>query len=283
MAVTDELLNGIPGWFDEIDRTLFRITLAKSREITGPGDLAELGVFMGKSAALVGDYVGGSEKFTVIDLFESAARDDENVREQKVQYPDLSREVFETNYLLAHSRLPVVVQDFSDRILDHVSPGSCRFVHVDASHLFEHVVADVASAKQMLCTDGLVVFDDYRSAHTPGVAAAVWGEVATGDLRTIALSHNKMYATWGDPQPWRDAIGCSGASFTSETQTVAGEDILLLSPSERDDYRWVKYLPPASVPAAKRARAGLAKTFGPVVGRKLGIGTTDYNRGSVSR
>ena len=42
---------------------------------------------------------------------------------------------------------------------EKVAPQSVRFLHVDASHLYEHVANDVDAAQDMLQPDGLVVFD----------------------------------------------------------------------------------------------------------------------------
>ncbi|MDZ5660792.1 class I SAM-dependent methyltransferase [Nocardioides sp. zg-1308] len=258
MRVTDEDLDAIPGWFDAIDRELFRWFLGPGRAISGPGNLAELGVYMGQSAVLLGGFLENGEELTVVDLFESEAGDTANVRENAESYPGLSREAFEANYTRVHPDLPHVLQDFSERIVDHVAPGSCRFVHVDASHLFEHVRHDVVAAEQLLGTAGVVTFDDYRAGHTPGVAAAVWEAVANQGLRPIVLSPNKLYATWGDPTPYLSGIARETPWWTSETQSVAGGELLVLSPVHHESYRWIKYLPPAAVPLAKRARAGLA-------------------------
>jgi hypothetical protein len=59
------------------DQKLFRWFLKEQdrRQITG--DLAELGVYMGKGA-VVGEYLRPGETFTLIDLFESLASDSDN-------------------------------------------------------------------------------------------------------------------------------------------------------------------------------------------------------------
>ncbi len=54
--------------------------------------------------------------------------------------------------------------------------------------------------RTLLAPEGVVVFDDYRAEHTPGVAAAVWQRLDKG-LSPFALSPVKMYATFGDPLP----------------------------------------------------------------------------------
>lgn len=189
----------IRGWFSRTDARLFRGILT-SQATTEPGDLVEIGAFLGKSAVVIGEHVRPDERFVVIDLFGDmsllgeSTDDDENRAENKKSYPRLTRERFEANYLALHDELPVVVQAPSDRIMEHVEPGSVRFVHVDASHLYTPVAEDCRSVKKMLRPGGVAAFDDWRNMKCPGVAAAIWESVATDGLIPVATSPNKLYA-----------------------------------------------------------------------------------------
>jgi Methyltransferase domain len=212
----------IPGWLDGIDEELLRFFLRSQVEAGELGDLAELGVFMGRSAVVLGDYVQPGEAFTVIDLFEQPATDDANRDENRDQYPDLTQREFERHYLRFHPTLPTVVRGYSQTITDHAGHGTHRLVHIDASHLYEHVVGDIAAAKTLLSPTGVVVFDDIRESHTPGVAAAVWGEVATGGLHPLAITNHKLYATWGEPGLWQKRLADWPTSWARELQSVAG-------------------------------------------------------------
>lgn len=160
------------------------------------GDLVELGTFKGKSAVLIGDYLADGERFFALDLFHSGT-DDANAHENRY-YPTLTREAFEKTYLAFHDRLPEVIQGLSTEIVEHVAPGSVRFMHIDASHLYEHVAADIRSARQLVAPGGVVVLDDYRAVHTPAVAAAAWEAVLTLGFTPFLLSPQKMYGTF-DP------------------------------------------------------------------------------------
>lgn len=196
--------NQVNGWFSGYDQVLFDWFL--SRRDGGeekPGDLLELGAFMGKSAIFLGGYLREGEEFTVCDLFDSPAPDDSNLAEMQDSYPTLTRRGFETNYLAFREALPTIIQAPTFVVADRVRPASCRFIHIDASHLYEHVVQDIESSRVVAAPDAVVVFDDYRSEHCPGVAAAVWAAVATGDLHLIAVSASKLYATWGDAAPYQ--------------------------------------------------------------------------------
>ncbi len=192
------------------------------------GDLAELGAYLGKSAVLIGWGQQPGETFTVVDLFEEEATAEENRAENEEQYAELSQEAFERNYLSLHDTLPVVVRGPSASVVDHAAHGTHRFVHVDASHLYEHVVEDIAAARTLLKPGGVVVFDDYRAAHTPGVAAAVW-RATNEDLRPFAVSMSKLYATFDDSTPWFDALQGwleQRSYWRHEVQQVAGQPLL---------------------------------------------------------
>lgn len=221
-------LADIPGWFTLVDQRIFRALL---RNAPTRGDLVEMGVYLGKSAAWMGKFLREGERFTVIDLFNEAPTDTSNSTEMQTSYRNLTREAFEHNYRSLRGTLPEIVTGPSSQILYHVAPGSARFVHVDASHLYEHVVIDVASSEKLLQPDGVVAFDDYRSVHTPGVAAAVWPPVVEGRLKIVCLSANKMYATFGDPTAASDTVlqmARRAGDMHIGHQTVAGQPVLLI-------------------------------------------------------
>ncbi|MEV4170502.1 class I SAM-dependent methyltransferase [Nonomuraea sp. NPDC049709] len=200
MSVPDltAALERIPGWFWPADQRLFEWFLSDD---AARGDVLELGTYLGKSAVLIGGHVRQGETFTVCDLFESDAPDADNGAETSRSYSALTRRQFEQNYLSVHTTLPEIVHGPTSVILDHVEADTCRFVHVDASHLYTHVKADVAAARTVLRAGGVVAFDDYRSEHTPGVALAVWEAVAGLGLQPICVSSQKLYGMWGDPVP----------------------------------------------------------------------------------
>lgn len=190
-------LSSVKGWFHPADQVLFDWFLNRQRDLEEPGDLLELGVYLGKSAIFMGDFLRPGETFTVCDLFDSPAPDDANSKEMNRSYATLTRRAFEANYRSFHDELPAVVQAPSSGITAHVRADSCRFVHIDASHLYEHVHADIAAAQRLLRRDGIVVLDDFRAEHCPGVAAATWGAVATTGLKPLCITATKFYGTWG--------------------------------------------------------------------------------------
>lgn len=223
-------LDRIEGWFFEADRRLFRWFLEEQDRRAVHGDLVELGAYLGKSAVVIGDYLRPEETFTVVDLFGAEPGDLANSSENARSYPTLTRDAFEANYLLFHPHLPETITGLSSAVCDHVKPDTVRFMHIDASHLYEHVVEDTASARALLRPDGIVAYDDYRAEHTPGVAAAVWRAVHLDGLRPICVTPSKLYGTWGDPEPYRERLLAKLREDTTwhDIQRIVEDDIVRL-------------------------------------------------------
>ncbi|WP_436843562.1 class I SAM-dependent methyltransferase [Streptomyces hundungensis] len=223
----------VKGWFWPVDQLLFDWFLTRQdRAPRGTGDLLELGAYLGKSAIFIGTYQRPGEEFTVCDLFDSPAPDDPNSAEMDRSYATLTRRAFEANYLAFHERLPSVVQAPTSVIASRLTPGSCRFIHVDASHLYEHVRGDIEAAKELSAPDAIVAFDDFRAEHCPGVAAAVWGAVATTGLKLICITGTKAYGTWGDPEPARAELLewlTSRTDLWHGVEEVAGAPLIRIS------------------------------------------------------
>lgn len=275
-------LDDVPGWFFAHDQALFSWFLERQNRLAMSGDLLELGPYLGKSAILIGQYLVGDQRLTVCDLFEDAGQDDDNDAEMRQYRPTLTRLAFEENYLAFHTILPSIVQGPSSTISSHVAPQSCRFAHVDASHLYEHVEADIKACRALLSPEGLLVCDDFRAAHTPGVAAAVWSAVTGGDLQPICISDSKFYGTWGDPGPiqaeliaWLETFGPQ----TFETQKIAGDTIVRImdwrpSLPEIHSHAYASIAAPVAQGADRRKGIRLAKKVArevlpPVITRAL--------------
>jgi hypothetical protein len=228
-------LHEVPGWFYRTDIILFDWFLHRQHGAGVRGDLLELGSYMGKSAVLMRAYLGEEETFTVCDLFGTDAPDTHNQRETNSSYDTLTRRSFEAHYLAFHDELPRILHAPTSVVPEDVASGSCRFVHVDASHLYEHVRSDIANARKVLAGNGLLVLDDYRSSHTPGVACAAWQAVLEDGLRPVCVSGNKLYGTWDDPaalqQELHDALAARG-DCRLQWQHVAGQRLLLVGGKE---------------------------------------------------
>lgn len=223
-------IDAVPGWFYPNDVALFVDLSAHQRDRGAPGDLLEIGVYLGKSAVLLGFLVGAGERLVVCDLFEGEAATSEAAYEKDRWYPDLARERFEQYYRRYHDRLPEVVAGPSTE-LDAVGPdGSFRFIHVDGGHSYGVVSHDLATAHRLLAPDGVLVIDDWRSVHTPGVVAATWEAIVAGGLVPFCFTEQKLYATWTvDQTPSaEDVEGWIAArpDLRAERYQVMGRDLV---------------------------------------------------------
>ncbi|MDU0255835.1 class I SAM-dependent methyltransferase [Streptomyces sp. PU10] len=255
-------LNDVPGWFWPLDQVLFSWFLERQERLDTRGDLLELGAYLGKSAILLGHRLRDGERLTVCDLFGAEPPDAANRAEAAKSYSSLTRQAFERNYLSFHDTLPTIIQAPSSAVVDEVAPGSCRFVHVDASHLYEHVEGDIGAAKRLLGPDGIVVLDDFRSEHTPGVAVAAWEAVLNRGLRPVCLSSQKLYGTWGDPEPVREEL----------IAALRGRDDIAVTVEQAAGHRLVrtrakgKRLRPPSLPASRHPAPAPVTTPAPGAG-----------------
>ncbi|NGN65072.1 class I SAM-dependent methyltransferase [Streptomyces sp. A7024] len=199
-------LGEVKGWFRHADIVLFDWFLSRQDRLEQHGDLLEMGAYMGKSAIFLQAYLRAGERLTVCDLFDGEAPDNPNAREMQKSYSTLTRRAFEANFRAFHEELPRIIHGPTSWVPDEVTDASCRFVHVDASHLYEHVRGDIVAARAALGEEGVVVLDDYRAHHTPGVACAAWEAVVTGGLKPVCLTSTKFYGTWGDVASIQDEL-----------------------------------------------------------------------------
>ncbi|WP_395297961.1 class I SAM-dependent methyltransferase [Kitasatospora hibisci] len=260
--------DAIPGWFFRVDQEAFGHLLAAQTAAGRTGDILELGAYLGRSAVLLGDHLQPGERLTVCDLFDSEAGDAENAAEMTMSYrKTLTRTAFEANYLAFHAELPEIVQAPTSVLADgRIPAGSCRFVHIDASHLYEHVAGDIEVARAALADEGLVALDDYRSEHTPGVSAAVWQAVFTGGLKPVLLTPMKFYGTWGDAEAAQRTLlarDWRAEGYTVDEDAIAGARVVRLNrpaaaapsaPSRSAPRRLaLDLLPPIATRAVRRA------------------------------
>jgi hypothetical protein len=188
----------IEGWFYREDAILFEAIHAIQADHLLTGDLLEIGAYHGKSAAFLGFLRRPTERFVVCDLFGVPAVSPDNQAEQDDWYPGLGRQIFERRYRQIHEELPDILACHSRRLKQRARLSrTFRFIHIDGSHLYRIVRQDIRMATELLKAGGVVAVDDYRSAHTPGVAAAMWEAVLEERLMPICTTPQKMFATTG--------------------------------------------------------------------------------------
>jgi predicted O-methyltransferase YrrM len=225
-------LGDVPGWLEPTDYIVLEL-LDKMQEAAGvTGDILEIGVYQGRTAILLQYFCRGDERLSVCDVFEKPTGDAEDEQARETFYADLTRESFERHFLQFHPTLPEVHQCRSQELAGKLGGRSFRLVHVDGSHVHASVQNDLTVAKKMLAPGGVVVVDDYRREHTPGVAAAVWKEVAAGGLVPICLTPGKLYGCWQHPE-WYTArlreLAAANPALRLEEHELFDRQVLRLS------------------------------------------------------
>jgi hypothetical protein len=90
--------------------------------------------------------------------------------------------------------MPTVHICDSENLAARIKNQIFRFIHIDGSHLYSIVKNDLQFASEHLHPDyGVIAMDDYRAAHTTGVAAAMWERIFDGSLVPLLITPNKAY------------------------------------------------------------------------------------------
>lgn len=224
-------LDDVRGWLAPVDAQVFALLLRIQAGSCVTGDVLEVGVYEGRSAIFLAKLLAPGERLVVCDLFGDVAPDGGNQAENQAQYPTLERRTFEENCRRHLGVQPVVYQCPSRELSRHLDAGRFRFVHLDGSHTYDVVRTDIETARALLGPGGVVAFDDYRSAHTPGVAAAAWGAVAAGTLSVLCATPSKLYAAF-DHGASLDEIRAQLVTLdvVVEEESVAGRPLLRVMP-----------------------------------------------------
>jgi hypothetical protein len=245
----DEQSQDIRGFFAEPDLALFKWLLRWQLDNGICGDILEIGVLEGKSAALLGYGLRADETLVVNDMFEFPWHDGE---------VEPSKSAFLSTYARFHSRPPEVMVGPSKHL--SFSEDRFRFVHVDGGHTYKDVATDLRTTHGSASSDAVVAVDDYCHPDYPGVGAATWAAVDRRALLPFCVTPGKLYAARSTTA--HDALlnaltSTSLPQCDAEPEVVMGLTLLRLQPTRQASRakgvlrRWT---PPAMLDAARRVR-----------------------------
>jgi predicted O-methyltransferase YrrM len=150
------------------------------------GHMVEMGVFRGKSVALIGTHLGDAEKLVLVDL--------KNLLDPAATAPFGAAvecffggtERFETGYR------------GYDKLL-----GACRFVHIDASHNYRPTYSELKMADALLAPGGIIAMDDFANLHYSQNMAAIFKYLFTAptQLMIFLVTDQKAYLCRKDDFP----------------------------------------------------------------------------------
>jgi hypothetical protein len=166
-------------WIDEIQ---------KSNGMTG--DIFEIGVHHGKSAAILGAMIEpGREKLGVCDIFDN--------QEANVSASGCgNRLIFEDNM---ESLLPDRLKDIKvyPKLSSDLTPEEIgtnyRFFHIDGGHNWDEALLDLELATHCTIDGGVIAIDDAINQEWLGVTEAIYRFLDKNpDYTSLVLGFNKM-------------------------------------------------------------------------------------------
>jgi len=171
-----EIAASIEGMLSPFSMAAMDSLLTFQAERAVRGDMVELGVYRGKSAAILARRLSAGERlhlYDIADYFdrEALARTDANLLFNIGSTLDLTR---------GH---------FRDR------KRAIRFCHIDASHMFEPTMHEMALADYMLADDGILCLDDYTNLNYSQILAATFKYLFTRstNLTMFMVTDEKAY------------------------------------------------------------------------------------------
>lgn len=176
------------GWFEQVDSDIFDAILSQQH-----GDVLEIGAYVGDSAIPMGRHIRPDESLVVCDLWEGVFSSPDIDPKDHMHYSGLTLDRFLQNWDAVYDWRPELVQ--GDSLTLDLTGREFRFAHIDGCHMYEYVSHDIRNVAGHVHPDGVIVLDDYRREHVPGVAAATWGAVSAGIIFPFLTSTNKLYAT----------------------------------------------------------------------------------------
>lgn len=140
------------------------------------GDILEMGVYHGKSAAILGRRMAATETLHLYDIAEYFDR------------KNLARVGVNIRYNIANTQR-LFRWNFRKQ------KKSIRFCHIDASHMFDPTVHEMAIADYVLSNDGIVCLDDYTNLNYSQILAATFKYLFTKstDLTMFLVTAEKAY------------------------------------------------------------------------------------------
>ena len=152
----------IEGWFFPNDMILFANLLALQLDTGISGDLCEVGVYRGKSLALMSLVKSNKQRVLGFDLFEG---NDQNICVDNLKkFGDFDNvELFKG-----------LTSDLSNLTLEKHMPSPVRFLHIDAGHEYHEVLEQLEIFSPFVSRTGIIVMDDFQDRDFPGVSGATF-------------------------------------------------------------------------------------------------------------
>lgn len=183
----NEIAPQIDGWFYPLDMMLFGVIEAFHRSIFAAGNMAEIGVWKGKSLTLLSLLKRPTEQLYAMDLFCDDLLEQSQASLTKF-VPDAQRQ--NISFVKGNTA------DYSTAQLRQLFTRKLRLLHIDAGHEYHEVLHTLSLTAPFLEDHGIIVMDDYLDREFPGVHSATLDycyETSKGRWVPFLVGGNKIY------------------------------------------------------------------------------------------
>jgi hypothetical protein len=180
MPLTWEKIDAIPGWFAFQSYCVFRALLDRQQDLRG--DLFEIGVWRGRSAAVLATYRKADEKLHLCDLRLDEPAVQAAIRSVGAEPANIVALSGPSSELPGKLDLKAMFQ-------------TVRWFHIDGEHTGASVYRELELAHAVVNAGGIVVIDDFFSPRYPAntTEAVRYIEKNPFHFRLLAVAFNKAY------------------------------------------------------------------------------------------
>lgn len=139
-----------------------------SRGITG--NMLEVGVYKGRSAALLAAHLAPLERLTLVDIHDYLDHDGLKPFEHLLEV-----------VITPSNKMRSTVPGYRKR------RNSFRFIHIDASHGFEETFFEMGLAEELLANGGIIAMDDFTNLNYSQNTAAIFRYLFTTKTKLSML------------------------------------------------------------------------------------------------
>ncbi|TVQ31346.1 MAG: class I SAM-dependent methyltransferase [Phycisphaeraceae bacterium] len=151
------LTKGVEGWINPLSVRIWDVMLGWQAQEGSPGDMLEVGVWHGRTAALLALHANAGERIHLVDFNRHEPLDDnlDRFRDHCAGTIELtiadSFTFFNDAFMSEHRR-------------------RLRWIHIDGSHEASGLHSDLLHAESLLAKNGVLVVDDFMNPMFPQVS-----------------------------------------------------------------------------------------------------------------
>lgn len=188
-AVSRDAARAIEGMFSEFSMAIIDCPLSLQTVEKISGHILEMGVYRGRSAALLGRWLAPSKRLVLVDIKDHLDRKAIEPFRDAVDYIVQSTAMFKESAAAPYKH-------------------AFRFIHIDASHEYRATFAELEMADGMLASRGIIALDDFANLNYSQNIAAIFKYLYTtgADLRIFLATSEKAYLCSSEDLPFYSAF-----------------------------------------------------------------------------